>query len=323
MAYHILMASRETFAVSMEKGVYGATASTRPATDAEIIASLCAIRPQDFVFFYVKNEGIYGLWTVTHGPFYDERPLYSDPERSFPYRICFEPTIRHFAKPVALNDILDLRDKGKMWTFDLGAVTRKNHYPITSQEGEEIIRLLLRNNPLHTPPGKIPSPYPVVQSRSLPLTLDSHAQGHLRYEGALTAWFTRCFTQGKLRDLVGDYRDVLNYVPTSFNTVMDLFLTHVTTLDSVDILHKFTCMELKTGTVKENDLHQIIRYENWLIRKLADGDSDMIQPILVGFEFDGKVLDYARKRQSIEEKSIRLMKYAVNEDHTDLILDEL
>ena len=129
--------------------------------------------------------------------------------------------------------------------------------------------------------------------------------------------------QGKLRQLIGDYRDVLNYVPTSFNTVMDLFLTHVTTLDSVDILHKFTCMELKTGKVTENDFHQIIRYENWLIRKLADGDSEMIQSILVGFDFHDEVLDYARKRQCIEGKSIRLLKYAVNEDHTDLILEEL
>jgi len=317
MAYHILMANQENFAVSVEKGIYGGTASTRPATDADIVASFCAITPGDLAFFYVKKKGIYGLWKVTSAPFYD------DPERVFPYRFTFEPAIRQFATPIALNDILDLRDRGKIWTFDLGLVTKKNHYTITTQEGEELIRLLLRNNPLHTSPGKIADPYPVIQSRSLPLSLDCNERGRLRYEGSLTAWFTRSFVQGKLRELVGDYRDVLNYVPTSFNTVMDLFLTHVTTLDSVDILHKFTCMELKTGKVTENDFHQIVRYENWLVRKLADGDFEMIQSILVGFDFDDEVLDYARKRQSIEGRSIRLLKYAVNEDHTDLMLEEL
>ncbi len=323
MAYHILMASQKTFAVCVEKGIYGGTASTRPATDADIVASFSAITPGDFAFFYVKKKGIYGLWKVSSAPFYDEQSIYDDAERVFPYRFTFEPAIRQFATPIALNDILDLRDRGKIWTFDLGLVTKKNHYTITTQEGEELIRLLLRNNPLHTSPGRIADPYPVIESRSLPLSLDCNERGRLRYEGSLTAWFTRCFVQGKLRELVGDYRDVLNYVPTSFNTVMDLFLTHVTTLDSVDILHKFTCMELKTGKVTEKDFHQIVRYENWLIRKLADGDSEMIQSMLVGFDFDAEVRNYARKRQLIEEKAVRLIQYRVNDDHTDLILDEL
>jgi len=54
-------------------------------------------------------------------------------------------------------------------------------------------------------------------------------------------------------------------------------------------------MELKTGTVVEDDLNQIIKYENWLIRKLADGDPEMIQSVLVGFDFDDRVVDYCKK----------------------------
>ncbi|GAI55934.1 unnamed protein product [marine sediment metagenome] len=69
----------------------------------------------------------------------------------------------------------------------------------------------------------------------------------MRVEGYLNAWFMREFSAGNLKDIIGEYRDFLDFVPTSFNTVMDIFLTHVTTLDSVDILHKFTCIELKTG----------------------------------------------------------------------------
>jgi hypothetical protein len=131
------------------------------------------------------------------------------------------------------------------------------------------------------------------------------------------------FAKGSLKSLIGDYRDFLNFVPTSFNKVMDIFLTHVTTIDSVDILHKFTCMELKTGIVLDDDLNQIIRYENWLIRKLADGDSEMIQSILVGFNFDEKVLEYWRKRKTIEEKTVRLIKYRFDFQINDLILEEI
>lgn len=323
MGYHIFVVKQDNFEACIERGVYGGAAVDREATNAEIIASFSAIRVGDFVFFYVTKQGVYGLWEVTQGPFYDEQPLFEASEQLFPYRVCFKPTVRKFSKGISLVDILDLRDKGRIWTFDLGAITKKNHYPVTSQEGEQIIRLLLRNNPLHSSAGRIARPYSPLQTKSLPLTLECRNSGQLRFEGLLNAWFTRSFAQGRLRELIGDYRDVLNYVPTSFNTVMDLFLTHVTTLDSVDILHKFTCMELKTGKVKERDLHQIVKYENWLVRKLADGDSEMVQSILVGFDFDEKVVEYREKRKKIEEKMVRLIRYRVKEDKSDIVLTEV
>ena len=83
----------------------------------------------------------------------------------------------------------------------------------------------------------------------------------------MNAWFMNAFARGKLKDFLGEYRDFLNYVPTSFNTVMDIFLTHSTRVDDVDVLHKFTCIELKTGICNRDNLEQIVKYENWLTRK--------------------------------------------------------
>lgn len=91
----------------------------------------------------------------------------------------------------------------------------------------------------------------------------------------------------------------------------------------VDILHKFTVIELKTGVVSEGDLNQIVKYETWLVRKLADGDSEMIQSILVGFDFDDKVLDYRDKRKIIEQKTVRLIRYSVDQDKRDILLSEV
>jgi len=222
-----------------------------------------------------------------------------------------------------MSDILDLRDKGRIWAFDLGAITKKSHHPITANEGKDLIRLLLRNNPIFIEPGVTPQPYVPSQINPLPLSFECDRRGRLRYEGYLSAWFMKAFAHGRLKETIGDYRDFLNFVPTSFNKVMDIFLTHVTTIDSVDILHKFTCMELKTGNVGEDNLNQIIRYENWLIRKLVDGDSEMIQSILVGFDFDEKVIDYCKKRKAIDEKTVRLIKYKVNSEENDLVLEEI
>jgi hypothetical protein len=322
MRYHIFLSSQANFDTCRRCGVYGGTSHDLERINSEIIAGFESIRPGDFVFFYVKNLGVHGLWRVTSRPFLDTQPIWGDSAQVYPHRVCFEATVRAFPRPIALSDILDLRDKGKIWTFDLGTLSRKNHYSLTEDEGKELIRLLLRNNPVFQPVSPIPEPYPEGET-PLPLSLETDAKGRLRFEGYLNAWFMRSFAEGRLKDVVAEYRDFLSFVPTSFNTVMDIFLTHVTSIDSVDILHNFTCMELKTGTATEEDLSQVIKYESWLVRKLADGDSEMIQSILVAFDFDAKVLDYVRRRRLVEAKTVRLLEYRVTERRDDIVLREV
>lgn len=322
MGYHILASTVKNFSVSTDRGVYGgvrlAGSPKSAPINADIVASFSGIRVGDFVFFYVNNVGLYGLWKVTSEPFYSEEPVWDDPEQTFPHRVCFEPVVREFREPVALSDILDLRDKGRIWTFDMAAFTKKNHHPITSDEGKELLRLLLRNNPIYLPPKPMPHPYKPATNAQLPATLDCDSKGRLTYEGHLNAWFMRSFAAGKLKDIIGDYSEFINYVPTSFNKVMDIFLTHVTRIDGVDVLHKFTCIELKKGAVTEEDLNQVIMYENWLVRRLAQGDSGMVQSMLVGCEFHDSVLSYRDKRRSIEEKTVRLLRYRVSKDQLEL-----
>jgi hypothetical protein len=320
MSYHIFLVGQENFKNCIKTGIYGNIEHPNKKTDAEILATTWTINDGDFIFFYVKNIGIYGLWKVIGKPFYDKKIIWPG-LKNYNYRFRFVPVVRKFNRPVILSDILDLRDKGKIWTFDLGALTKKNQYTITTEEGKEIIRLLLRNNPIFVSAGKIAFPYGLKKCISIPLSLEWDEKGRIKYEGLLNAWFMKSFTEGKLKDLVGDYKDFLNYVPTSFNKVMDLFLTHVTPIDSVEILHKFTCIELKTDIITEENLRQVIKYENWLIRKLADGDVEMVQSILVGFDFGEQVLKYREKRKFIEEKTVRLIKYKV--ERNNIILREI
>jgi len=322
MGNHIFLASQENFQECIQRGIYVVDSHHNEKTNAEIIASFEAIKPGDFVFFYVMNAGVYGLWKATSRSFFDRTPIWEGEERAYPYRVCLEPSIRHFSKPIALSDILDLRDRGKIWTFDLGARGKKNHHPITAAEGKELIRLLLRNNPVFRPVAPIAKPYPIKTS-PLPIRLSTDKKGILDYEGYLNAWFIRSLINGRHKETIGEYRDILNFVPTSFNKVMDVFLTHVTQVDGVDVLHKFTCVELKTGICDEENLNQLVKYENWLTRKLADGDSEMVQSILIGFDFDDKVREYVQKRKFIEEKTVRLLQYRVNPQADDITLSEV
>lgn len=322
MGSHIFLAGQENFKKCVEFGLYGNASQPLEKINSEVIASFEAIKPGDFIFFYVRNIGVYGLWKATSFPFLDETSIYGDKEQKYPYRVCFEPSIRHFPRPIALSDILDLQDKGRIWTFELGAMRLKNHNPITTEESKELIRLLLRNNPIFRSVENIPKPYPKKDTK-LPLSLVTDKKGHIKYEGYLNAWFMKNFALGKMKEIIGEYADFLNYVPTSFNKVMDIFLTHVTPVDGIDILHKFTCIELKTDICVEENLNQIIRYENWLVRKLASGDNEMVQSILVGYDFHDKVLEYVRKRKFIEEKVVRLLTYRVDTGQNDIILHEI
>jgi len=48
----------------------------------------------------------------------------------------------------------------------------------------------------------------------------------------------------------------------------------------------------------------------------------MVQSILVGFEFDERVLNYRDKRRAIEEKTVRLLKYVVDKQKHEITFAE-
>lgn len=323
MGAHILLIGAENFATCTSRGVYGCVLPSTERNRAEVVAGVLSVQLGDFVFFYVKSKGIYGVWKVTGDPYYDETAVWSNPDQLYPFRINFEPSIGAFPKPVSLNDVLDLRDKGRIWSFDLNPVQQKNQYKITSEESRELIRLLLRNNPIRQPVGAINQPFVPKGPRPVQIDLTPSRTGGVRYEGWLNAWFMYALAHGQLRAIFGDYREFLNLVPTTFNKVMDIFLTHVTKVDSMEICHKFTCVELKSDDAGEQDLTQILRYEDWISRRLAAGDPAMVQSVLVARTFSTQVIDYVNHRVRIEEKGVRLLTYSIADDRAQILLTEI
>ena len=323
MGAHILLVGEDNFEICKQRGVYGSVLPTTEWNKAEVIASTFALQLGDLVFFYVKNKGVYGLWKVTSTPFYDETRIWPNEQQLYPYRFCFEPSVGYFPRPISLSDILDLHDKSRIWTFDLNPVQQKNQYKITMREAKELIRLLLRNNPIRQSEQQVPEPYQPKNQMAISVDLSANQNGALRYEGWLNAWFMQSFARGELKELFGEYSEFINLVPTTFNKVMDLFLTHVTTVDLIEILHKYTCIELKVDRATDQDLTQLLRYENWLARKLADGDDEMIQSVLIANRFSESVIDYVTRRRRIEEKTIRLITYSVFDDPQRIQLSEV
>ena len=87
----------------------------------------------------------------------------------------------------------------------------------------------------------------------------------------------------------------------------------------MEVLHKYTCLELKSDKADEQDLTQVLRYEDWLARKLAAGDHDMVQSVLVATRFSEGVLEYVANRRRIEEKVVRLITYCIAEENIVLM----
>jgi len=322
MGAHIFLVSEDNFEICISRGVYGCVMPTKEWNRAEIIAGVLSIESNDLIFFYVKNKGVYGLWKVIGNPYFDDSHIWANDLQTYPFRISFESTLGYFQKPISLNDILDLHDRGRIWTFDLNPVQQKNQYKITMDEARELLRLLLRNNPIRLKAEKTINRY--TPNMLQPIVIDySDTSGRFKYEGWLNAWFMQALSKGEFKDLLGDYREFINLVPTSFNKVMDIFLTHVTTIDGIDIAHKYTCLELKADRADEQDLTQVLRYEDWLARKLSGGDHEMVQSILVAFRFTDKLIEYLNNRRRIEEKTIRLITYHLNSNTKTVELTEV
>lgn len=66
----------------------------------------------------------------------------------------------------------------------------------------------------------------------------------------------------------------------------------------------------------------MLRYHDFLARKLAAGDNEMIQSVLVARRFTDAVVDYVKNRQRIEEKTVRLIAYQVTEDKQGIALQD-
>jgi hypothetical protein len=322
MGAHVFLVGEANFEICTRRGVYGCVMPTTEWNKAEVIAGILSVQPNDLVFFYVKNRGIYGLWKVIGETFFDETKVWDNADQLFPYRFTFEPVVGQFSVPVSLSDVLDLRDKGRVWTFDLNPVQQKNQYKITMDEARELLRLLLRNNPIRQSAPSVMNPFKPAVRRAIEIDLTPAQGGRVRYEAWLNAWFMRTLAGGGLKETLGDYREFLNLVPTTFNKVMDIFLTHVTSVDGIDILHKFTCLELKADRATADDLAQVLRYQDWLARRLAAGDDEMIQAVLVARRFTEDVVNYVRSHRRIEEKTVRLLSYSVCDRETKIELQE-
>lgn len=82
---------------------------------------------------------------------------------------------------------------------------------------------------------------------------------------------------------------------------------------NVPLRYKYSVIELKKDVVGPNDVSQLIRYAQWTSGRLANSEVEMIQPVLIGYDFSEDAIKKS-KNADFNERGITLVKYkAVND----------
>lgn len=312
MPAHIFCVDEINYQICLDRGLAAIPGFFRDDVNDGLLSRMALINKGDYIIFYImKNKELKGMFQAKEKPFYDETPIWPDNENHqlYPYRVRFDITDYVFPKPINLSDIYDLKDQGLIWTFTLTRPTGKGNalFSITNNECDEIIKLFLKVNPFYSHATPISHPH-IYCKPGFSHKLNFNEKGKPKYESTLMFCILEGIAEFRFDDIFGPYQDYVAYVPTTFNKEIDVLLIHENPFAKSEIIN-YTIIEVKNGQLDEKGLSQILKYEDWFIKKKANGDMTMIRSVVIASSFSKKVIDYLAKRKEYENKEMLLLKY--------------
>jgi RecB family endonuclease NucS len=92
--------------------------------------------------------------------------------------------------------------------------------------------------------------------------------------------------------------------------VIDLLVFHKNfRYTTVPLRYKYSVVELKKDIAQPKDVGQLIRYSQWASGRLANGEAEMIQPILIAYDFSEDTVKKAATTD-FNDRGILLFKYS-------------
>ena len=216
-------------------------------------------------------------------------------------------SIYNFSNYLSLNDINDLRNSGKIWTWSFQRASGTNSmFSISDYEFRILLNEYMKINPFSLKKGIIPNPSPFHESNVIDML---HTDGDkLRYEYTVMTFLSAAFSKKEFIDIFGNYIDFLCYVPTNLGKEIDALLFYENP-NNHEIV-SYDIIEVKRDDFDVKALAQLIGYESWFLQKKISGDMNMLRTTAIAREFSKEVLDYVDKRKSIENKPIKLLQYS-------------
>lgn len=321
MAVHVFTVDEDNYKICIENGIVGLP---EPKNDAKqhdnifdaLLSRLAMVKNNDYVMLYVlSKKELRGVWQIEGVPFYDSTKIWKD--KVYPFRCKIKCSKYSFKNSISLNDINDLRNNGKIWTWSLTRATGTNAmFSITDQEFQIILNEFVKMNPFSTSDSIIPKPYPYHNDNILDYI---HTKDNMpKYEYSLMTLLNHSFVSGKFKDIFGNYSDFLSYVPTNLGREMDIVLMFNNPLNN-NIISSYDIIEVKRDEFDSKALMQIIDYESWFLQKKVSGDIKMIRTTAIAKSFSNEVIDYTNKRTIFEKKPVKLLKYSYDNQGLHLI----
>ena len=319
MAAHIFTVSEENYKICIDRGLVAIPeAKEGPRHDNVmdgLLSRLYAIKENDYVLMYnIGSKKLKGVWQVEGVPFYDESPVWQD--RIYPFRCKIRCSEYNFTDSLDLDDINDLRNAGRIWTWALQRATGTNSvFSISNSEFKILFIEFVKKNPFIFQKQFIPAPYP-FHSKNL------HEHLHFidnepKYEFTIMALLNDAFAREQYKDIFGNYSDFLCYVPTNLGKEMDVMLMFSNPIDPSQVI-SYDILEVKRSVFDLAALKQLVGYESWFLQKKVAGDLNMVRSTAIAKHFSDEVIDYVRKRQEIENKPIKLLEYSYLEQRLEL-----
>ena len=321
MAVHIFTVSEENYKVCVEKGLVAIPEAKEGSRHDNVVdgllSRLAGIKEDDYVLMYViKSKSLRGVWQVEGQPFYEESQVWSD--RMYPFRCRIKWSQYNFQNALMLDDINDLRNIGKIWTWALERSTGTNSmFSISNGEFLTLLTEFMKINPFTTQKGRILQPYPYHDSNIVDM-LHFQNSGAPKYEFTIMALLNAEFAKGAYTNIFGNYSDYLCYVPTNLGKEMDFLLMYDNPLSTGHVV-SYDIIEVKRDEFDEDALSQLISYESWFLQKKVSGDSNMVRTTAVAKTYSDSVIKYVAQRKCIENKPIKLLQYSYDNDYLNLV----
>lgn len=314
MSVHIFSVNEENYKICVQRGLVGLpepkeTRSQNSIFDG-LLSRLAAIREDDYILMYViGTKELRGLWKADGRPFYDDTPVWSD--RTYPFRCKIKYAPYNFECALKLNDINDLRNTGKLWTWALQRASGANAmFSISNYKFETLLDEYMKINPFTLRKGIIREPYPFREYNLLNYVHEE--KGNPQYEYSIMALLNHGFSRGLYMDIFGNYTDYLSYVPTNLGKEIDILLMFGNSRNSQ--IASYDIIEVKRAEFDSRALVQVIDYESWFLQKKVSGDLNMIRTTAIARSFSDAVIDYVKKRKFFEHKPIKLLTYNYTRD---------
>lgn len=313
MAVHIFVTSEENYEICIRRGVVGIPEPKEGKQHDNVfegmLSRLSMIRENDYILMYIaRSKELRGVWRADGAPFYDETQIWED--RLYPFRCRIKISEYCFDKALLLNDINDLRNNNKIWTWALERPSGSNAmFSISENEFEIIVNEFLKINPFSQNIWRIVEPYPYHTSNIID---NVHTEkNQLKYEYSVMTHLNHAFASGKFKDVFGNYTDYLCYVPTNLGREMDILLMYEHPKNH-DLILSYDIIEVKRDDFDKNALIQLIDYESWFLQKKVSGDMKMLRTTAIAKSFTDEVIDYVTKRKMFENKPVKLVQYDFN-----------